>query len=857
MKLNINYQVFGSLTTTVGDGVLAYSQGLSSQVESLGNTFAHFLSAEKSMLWTQYGNVEGLRTFFHGQGSFTKFPEQGREYNMRVVYELSDAEFSKIKYRFLPVLPALDKLHPYRETVWGKSAETEVADGESPLQNADVQLLYRYLVHAIVHNKRLFIHLGNDENYYGDELRKSKKLKVLLSAIDLLPYQMRKFLSFIFSASSSNLPSTPQFRDFLVVLHNDSVNEWNVEAGNSILMDWQGEQLKTITQVEEHFDADERRLQEVSPLLDAFLGKTHARSIGDVCKHFSLIPRHVDRILTSEGALSQSDAVVMSATYRGGAAAYRNKEVGAFIIRETLRGTVFPAVQMKDVLSVYPGLKSELKATDWKSLDMIANVVKNGGVKNAQELLTLDSKHWDIQTLCSDIFHKFKGVMSGEDKQMLREKVLPLYFSRKDLRCVFENGLTTIEQRSLLDYLQKNNMKQFCELMDEFRHSEGMTVWQESVYRMNYIIHQVCEGMSLSKIPSEMFGKNMELLNLNLLQLLHAKGLYQKSFSTLFAHVRFYEQQNKKTREVEKFVHQITGEKMPNNVSKLISAVMAAPFDPDYFAAFQSNPELLETVCPKNVKFVDFGHLYYEVEKCENDLPKTLLNDLFEQYSVNYLRTWFGNQKVLDSQYLKSVMDLCKTDKRVDYARKYVLTNFSNLEKTELKELREKFLAAYKHKARDVKAYRNKLSQLHTATKPLLNALNEHNIPAGELSSLYWKNTLRFNRGKLALASALALALAGGIYFGANWISQTGQTHEEDATVGIDTLKNDSLKTDSVVNLSDSLKADSLKKLKASQDSLKRVKDNANANANASSTSKSAEESTAIKPSTPKPRAGK
>ena len=78
----------------------------------------------------------------------------------------------------------------------------------------------------------------------------------------------------------------------------------------------------------------------------------------------------------------------------------------------------------------------------------------------------------------------------------------------------------------------------------------------------------------------------MELLNLNLLHLLHEKGLYQKSFSMLFAHVRFYEQQNKKTREVEKFVHQITGEKMPNNVSKLISAVMATPFDPDYFAAF-------------------------------------------------------------------------------------------------------------------------------------------------------------------------------------------------------------------------------------------------------------------------------
>ncbi|MBQ5460240.1 MAG: hypothetical protein IIT55_00225, partial [Bacteroidaceae bacterium] len=61
----------------------------------------------------------------------------------------------------------------------------------------------------------------------------------------------------------------------------------------------------------------------------------------------------------------------------------------------------------------------------------------------------------------------------------------------------------------------------------------------------------------------------------------------------------------------------------------------------------------------------------------------------------------------------------------------------------------------------------------------------------------------------------------------------------------------------SVVNPSDSIKADSLKKLKASQDSLKQIKANANANANASSTSKSAEESTAIKPSTPKPRAGK
>ncbi|MBQ2182721.1 MAG: hypothetical protein II400_10800, partial [Bacteroidaceae bacterium] len=92
---------------------------------------------------------------------------------------------------------------------------------------------------------------------------------------------------------------------------------------------------------------------------------------------------------------------------------------------------------------------------------------------------------------------------------------------------------------------------------------------------------------------------------------------------------------------------------------------------------------------------------------------------------------------------------------------------------------------------------------------------------------------------------------------GANWIPQTGQTHEEDASVVVDTLKSDSLKTDSVVNLSDSLKADSLKKLKASQDSLKQVKDNANANVNASSTSKSTEESTAIKPSTPKPRAGK
>ena len=105
----------------------------------------------------------GLHTVIHAQGAFTTFEEQGRAYDMRAVYEITDAEFRKMGSLHQPLIAALDKLHRYDTTEYGSGNLIDITPVPpvQPLSETQ-QLLRQCLVFCVVNNRQLFLRLGSD-----------------------------------------------------------------------------------------------------------------------------------------------------------------------------------------------------------------------------------------------------------------------------------------------------------------------------------------------------------------------------------------------------------------------------------------------------------------------------------------------------------------------------------------------------------------------------------------------------------------------------------------------------------------------------------------------------------------------
>ena len=773
MKITIDNKVYGSQAKVMGDGVLSYSKGISSAADSFGTLFSGQLPHDYASLYFLNNPDNGLHTVIHAQGAFTTFEEQGRAYDMRAVYEITDAEFRKMGSLHQPLIAALDKLHRYDTTEYGSTNLIDITPvpHTEPL-SAVQQLLHRCLVYCVVNNRQLFIRLGNDEDYHADQVRHSRKLKELLSAIDSLPEAYRGFASMGFSVDSSTSGTRTLADHLLVIAHHDDISLWGNAKSQGVLLDWTTSTLRPLTAVDD-VTPEEERLASVAPLLRGFLG-TMAVSRSQVCSMFKLIPQNIDNVIRAQNS-DRNSLLILSAAFKGGTGSYRHFEVARKMLPLLVQGIIIKDVTIADILNVYPDLRDELQPTDWQSCYKIAEALRENGVKDISKVMDFDAERWDIRTIDPTVFDRLRPFMTDAEVKTLRQKALPFYYEQPALRCVFERRMTEEEARTLLNHLWNHYRDHYCQFIDEQKVAAVGFLSQEPVWRRQYVLHRVSQGMSLAEIPPTIFGQQSELLDEHLLRLLDENGIYRKNAALLSEHVAFFEEKGCRTEAVERTYTSILNTKLPRNFDDLLAKLNAPALSAEHFEGMKNNPKLIIDICetPRKLSFEAFADLFDAVMKKQSQLPDGLFDEAFSHFATGYLREWFRNAQAYESQYVKTVMPACRLNRTQENARRYVVSQFGELSKKELSELAQKFETAYKHKPRTAKNQRefaHKMEALGTSTEALLKALKEKGMTSGNLANLYresrsLKNWVHNHLGLVAFIAAAVVALVVCIPF--------------------------------------------------------------------------------------------
>lgn len=769
MRITIENKVYGSQQTVMGDGVLSYSKGISPAADSFGTLFTGRLSPDYASLYFLNNPDNGLHTVIHVQGAFTQFKEQGRAYDMRAIYELSESEFLRMENLHAPLIAALDKFHPYASVEYGSTSGVEV-DIPLPTALSENELLLRQcMIWCVVHNRQLFIRLGNDEDYRADQLRYSRKLQQLLHALDTLPKAYRGFASMGFSVDSTSNGTRTLADHLLIIAHHDDISLWGKARQEGVLIDWTTSELRLLTSIG-NIGAEEERITEVSPLLHGFLGST-AVSRTQVSEMFELIPNNIDQVLRTR-QLDRNSLLILAAAFRGGKGTYRHFEVARKILPQLLHGVIVSDLTIADILNVYPDLREDLRATDWVSCRKIVEALRENGVKDIGNVVTLDVDGWDIRTLDPTAFDELKGLMNDTQLQTLRQKALPYYYEQVPLRCVFEHNMTHDEARALLSYLWENDREHYCQFINEQKVAAVGFLATEPVWRRQYVLHRVSQDLPLKDIPSAIWGQHDELLDEQLLRLLDENGIYRKNAALLSEHVAFFEEKGRRTEAVERTYTSILNTKLPRNFDDLLAKLNAPALSAEHFEGMKNNPKLVIDICetPRKLSFEAFADLYDAVMKKQNQLPDGLFDEAFSHFATGYLREWFRNSQAYESQYVKTVVPACRLNRTQENARRYVVSQFSALTKKELAELVQKFEAAYKHKPRTSKNQRefaHKMEALGTSTEALLKALKEKGMTSGNLANLYRESRSLKNwiHNHLSLVAFIGAAVVAFVVF--------------------------------------------------------------------------------------------
>ena len=773
MKITIDNKVYGSQTKVMGDGVLSYSKGISSAADSLGTLFSGQLPRDYASLIFLNNPDNGLHTVIHAQGAFTTFEEQGRSYDMRAIYEITDAEFRKMGSLHEPLIAALDKLHRYEQTEYGASNQVEMGPTPDPSRGegsltTDEQLLRRCIVYCVVNNRQLFIRLGNDENYYADQVRHSRKLHSLLRAIDSLPEDYRGFASMGFSVDSSTSGTRTLADHLLVIAHHDDISLWGNAKAQGVLLDWRGAQPQLLQEPTPDPSRGEGLLASVSPLLRGFLG-TMAVTRSQVCSMFQLIPQNIDNVIRAQRP-DRNSLLILSAAFKGGNGSYRHFEVARKMLPFLVQGVIIKDITIADILNVYPQLRDELQPTDWQSSYKIAEALRENGVTDISKVMDFDAEKWDIRTMDPTAFDRLRPFLTDAQMKTLRRKALPFYYEQPPLRCVFERRMTEEEARALLDHLWDNDRDNYCQFINDQKVAATGFLSREPLWRQKYVLHKVSQGIPLAEIPPAIWGQQNGLLDESLLRLLDENGIYRKNANLLSEHVAFFEQKGRRTEAVERTYTSILNTKLPRNFDDLLAKLNVPVVRAEHFEGMKNNPRLLIDICetPRKLSFEAFADLYDAVGKKNSQLPEGLFDEAFSHFAKGYLCEWFRNAQAYESQYVKTVMPACRLNRTQENARRYVVSQFGELPKNELSELAQKFETAYKHKPRTAKNQRefvHKMEALGTSTPELLKALKEKRMTTSNLANLYresrsLKNWVQNHLGLVAFIAAAVVAFA-------------------------------------------------------------------------------------------------
>lgn len=381
IRINVEHFVAGSPLNERGDGTLSYTAGVSPMAEQLAALFADKLPIDHALFFALVNPDTNLFTIMHAQGDYTRFEGQGRAYNTRIVYELTREAHatSGLDRRLTPLVAALDKMRPYDTRVFGQPNDLTIDEtiGSAPL-SLDEQLLHDVLIHAVVNNLQLYIHLGESDKQTGDNVRKSPKLQALLHAIDALPQGIRGYVSLGFSLEAATPVSQTLADHLLVIAHHDDIDDWGDATRACIQVDWQENKLNLI-QGTMATATERERIKQVAPLIEPFLDTAKA-SRNTVMGMMQLIPENVDRILHSKKQPTDNDVRIIQAVYDTNTSdTYRRQDATEKLLQWMLNG-VSCKVSMIDIWKKFPQLRKlvlsflSTNATVARSFDKLATL---------------------------------------------------------------------------------------------------------------------------------------------------------------------------------------------------------------------------------------------------------------------------------------------------------------------------------------------------------------------------------------------------------------------------------------------------------------------------------------------------
>ncbi len=326
MMIHVEKKVMGSLNHKMGDGVLAYTQGVSRAAENLGAILAENARTDSASLYLFTHPDTGKLTVAHVQGGFTTFAGHGRSYATRAIYEVEPAVVTDRQCPLSCLVRSLDGMRSYDAPVYDDVPTMSVPDGTSEMLNDEETRLLQYITYCLAHRRQMFIRLGDDERLYGDGLQQSPRLLSLLRAINKLPAAIRPYVSLAYSVESTDKALQYLFNNMLIVCHHDDISLWGNARQDGILLDWTAPGLRSVN-ARRASVADIQRVREVAPMLRAF-SNGQRPTLDNTFTLMSSIPYNIDRVLR-KSRLDDNDKLILSSALQCGPESYRHEDVAS------------------------------------------------------------------------------------------------------------------------------------------------------------------------------------------------------------------------------------------------------------------------------------------------------------------------------------------------------------------------------------------------------------------------------------------------------------------------------------------------------------------------------------------------
>lgn len=228
----------GSRLDNIGDTTLFYSEGFSKRANDVRGIFLDnppvLSPRHASLVWRYYKDVDRYM-LMHVQGSHVVNTAMGRNYPFRAAYEVSRNEMNAIDFALTALFAAMPRIATMPT---GRAQGERTIDVYHPPLSGQAEALAYHLLNALLRGERLYVTLPVPaDSYRADGIFSAPELAVVLSAIEHLPLQLRRYATFGFCVD--NRFSYVLDDVLLMVIPQDSGSQMVPAAQNASVMTWQ------------------------------------------------------------------------------------------------------------------------------------------------------------------------------------------------------------------------------------------------------------------------------------------------------------------------------------------------------------------------------------------------------------------------------------------------------------------------------------------------------------------------------------------------------------------------------------------------------------------------------------------